>query len=117
MRVSGKRIIVAGFFSAREKDWQSQVDQFCESLSDSGATIVGTCIQRRGVSRGGVQKMDQPFDRKLLISKGKVEELIKDCEEEDADAVVFINVLDSKQRHALANALPCSVGDKQDVGG
>ncbi|MCP4104612.1 MAG: hypothetical protein GY749_03595 [Desulfobacteraceae bacterium] len=50
-KIKNKRCIIAGFFSAKEKDFQLKIDLVNEKVKTLGGFIIDTIIQRRGVSR------------------------------------------------------------------
>jgi len=67
----------------------------------AGASVVGTVIQRRGVSRsprpGGAQKLRVAISAATYMGSGKVKELAELVRKVEAAAVVFCNRLSPAQ--------------------
>ncbi|MFE5659595.1 hypothetical protein ACFQ9H_25770 [Streptomyces sp. NPDC056517] len=107
--VDGARVVLVGYFSAKEKDFGALMDSAAWELAARGARIVGRLVQRRGVSDGGVAKMTLPFSSRTLLRSGKVREVAAACEEARADAAVFVTPLTELQRRTLTVRLGCPV--------
>ncbi|MFF5921021.1 hypothetical protein ACFY8C_22160 [Streptomyces flavochromogenes] len=106
--VDGARVVLVGYFSAKEKDFGALMDSAAAELAARGARIVGRFVQRRGVSDGGVAKMSLPFSSRTLLRSGKVREVAAACEEARADAAVFVAPLTELQRRTLTGLLGCA---------
>lgn len=102
--VAGADIVVVGFFSAREPDYATRMDDAANAVATLGGRVVATFTQRRGVSAGGVRLMARPFSPRTLFSAGKVGEIATACAELAADAVVVVNQLTPHQRAVLTEA-------------
>jgi 50S ribosomal subunit-associated GTPase HflX len=98
-------VVLVGYFSAKVKDFATQMESAEEKLTARGANVVQQIVQRRGVSHGGVKKMSQPFSSRTLLSYGKAREVAQACEQADADAVVFVASLTERQRRTLTALL------------
>lgn len=111
--VAGRRVVVAGLFSAKQKDLGEVVASVESEIRECGAFVVGTVIQRRGVSRsrrpGGSKKMDVPLDPSTVIGAGKLAELCRLVQDNSADIVVFLNQLSSSQLARIQDATGCEV--------
>ncbi len=118
VRLRGERIILAALLSAKE-DAPARMAEASQRLREAGAEVVGTLLQRRGVSRakgpGGAQRMADPLDRKTVLGRGKVAELGALCESRAASWVVFLNELEPPQVAALSQITGVCVGDMRDV--
>jgi len=119
MRLSKKRIIIAGLFSAREPDAPSALSALAQRIETHGGVVVGQILQRRGVSRdnrpGGSKRMDQPLSGATLLGKGKAEELAELCKATAADLVVFHNELSDRQRRNLEKMCNAQVHDARTL--
>lgn len=120
MRLSRKRLIVAGLFSARLEDPTGALDELARRLTDAGAEVVGRVLQRRGVSRdtrpGGAKRMDRPLSSRTVLGAGKAKELAALCAETGADSVVFHNELSDRQREELTKLCGVPVHDASSAG-
>ncbi|WP_318210552.1 hypothetical protein [Streptomyces sp. SJL17-1] len=105
--VDGARVVLVGYFSAKEKHFGALMDAAAMALAARGARIVGRFVQRRGVSDGGVAKMALPFSSRTLLRSGKVREVASACEEVRADAAVFVTPLTELQQRTLTVLLGC----------
>lgn len=103
--VAGARVVVVGYFSAKEKKHVALMDAADAELTACGARVVGRIVQRRGVSSGGVRKMPLPYSSRTLLSSGKIREVAETCEESDADVVVFVAALTEHQQRVLTGLL------------
>jgi 50S ribosomal subunit-associated GTPase HflX len=99
--VTGADVVLVGQFSAKEKNFVALMDAAAAELTARGARVVGRITQRRGVSDGGVRKMNLPYSSRTLLSSGKVLEVAALCEETDADLVVFVTSLTGRQQNVL----------------
>ncbi|MEU7069959.1 hypothetical protein AB0B30_04655 [Streptomyces narbonensis] len=90
--LAGARVVLVGYFSAKEKQHAALMDAADARLTARGARVVGRIVQRRGVSAGGVRKMSLPYSSRTLLSSGKVRELAEVCEEAAADVVLVVTV-------------------------
>lgn len=108
-RLAGADILVAGLFSAKEKEYEAIMDATAALATSRGARVVGRVVQRRGVSHGGVATMTWPFSRQTLLSAGKVHEIAERCQADHIGAVVFVNTLTEYQRQILEERFGCPV--------
>lgn len=99
--VTGADVVLVGQFSAKEKNFVALMDAAAAELTARGARVVGRITQRRGVSDGGVRKMNLPYSSRTLLSSGKALEVAALCEETDADLVVFVTSLTDRQQNVL----------------
>ncbi|MET7362443.1 hypothetical protein ABZS76_29000 [Streptomyces sp. NPDC005562] len=114
LTAAGADVVLVGFFSAKQKDFEALMTSAAAGLAARGARIVGQMVQRRGVSDGGAQKMGLPYSSRTLLSYGKVREVAQACEQADADVVVFLTTLTERQQRALTAMLgspAVSLGD------
>jgi hypothetical protein len=104
------RVVVAALVPAADDEDRTLVAVVEGAVRDAGATLVGTVIQRRGVSRspkrGGVRAMCArvPLRAATLFGKGKVEELAELVKSAQADMVVYVNRLSGTQKRNLERA-------------
>lgn len=105
--VAGADVVIVGFFSAKEKDYEVLMDEVAEAVVGLGARVVRRFVQRRGVSDGGVKKMGLPYSSRTLVSYGKADEIAAACRETSADGVVFRNTLTDRQRRVLSEIFGC----------
>ena len=91
--VSGRNCILVGLFSMKEKNIQDKFYTARSIVESHGGTIVGTLVQRRGISRsrkpGGVNKLNSPLSSLTFIGKGKAEELCILAKEQSVDVIIF----------------------------
>jgi hypothetical protein len=100
--ISGADVVLVGFFSARQKDYATQMDDAAGRVASLGGRVVARLVQRRGVSDGGVAVMSRPLSRKTVVSEGKAREVAAACDAHGAAAVVFLNPLSLRQEQTLA---------------
>ncbi len=114
--LKGKRVIVAGLFSAKEGDSQSLLRTLSDQIKAEGATVVGTVLQRKGVSRGGTSRLESPVSSATLFGTGKAQELVSLSKREDADLILFWNELGGRQVRNLERLCDAIVRDRQSIG-
>lgn len=102
---AGAKVVIVGFFSAKQKDFVAVMDSAAAGVTELGARVVGQIVQRRGVSKGGAKKMALPYSSQTLLSHGKVREVAAMCERFDADAVLFVTRVTERQRSILTGVL------------
>ncbi|MFD3682918.1 hypothetical protein [Streptomyces sp. NPDC058613] len=100
--VPGADVVLAGFFSAKEKAFAALMAEVSAEVEARGGRVVGHVVQRRGVSAGGVRKMALPYSPRTLTGSGKVRESAALAARTDADAVVFLNPLTPLQQDVLS---------------
>ncbi|MDV5143517.1 hypothetical protein R1T08_04225 [Streptomyces sp. SBC-4] len=105
--MAGARVVIVGYFSAKEKNHVALMDAADAELTARGARVLGRIVQRRGVSSGGVRKMTLPYSSRTLLSSGKIREVAEACEEADAEVVVFVAALTVHQQRVLTGTLGC----------
>ncbi|MFJ6480032.1 hypothetical protein ACIQK6_07830 [Streptomyces sp. NPDC091682] len=101
----GADVVLVGYFSAKQKDFETLMASAATELAAHGARVVAQIVQRRGVSNGGVRKMGLPYSSRTLLSYGKVREVALVCEQANADAVVFVASLTERQQRTLTEML------------
>ncbi|BDI33595.1 hypothetical protein CCAX7_56460 [Capsulimonas corticalis] len=101
----GARIIIAALVPAKGDEDHPLVAAVTKAVEATGAAVVGTLIQRRGVSRarrpGGTKKLRAPLNAATHIGKGKATELAEMVTLLRAEAIVFCNLLTGTQRRNL----------------
>jgi 50S ribosomal subunit-associated GTPase HflX len=105
--ITGERVVLAGFFSAKQKDYEARMGMAAGLVNCLGGVVVAHIVQRRGVSRGGVAAMSRPLSPRTLVSSGKAREIAAACAEKNARVVVFVNELSEHQRNVLSEV--CAV--------
>ncbi|MFJ2582970.1 hypothetical protein [Kitasatospora aureofaciens] len=101
----GADVVLVGYFSAKQKDFETLMASAATELAARGARVVVQIVQRRGVSDGGVQKMGLPYSSRTLLSYGKVREVAQACDQASADAVIFVTSLTERQQRTLTAML------------
>ncbi|MFE1872710.1 hypothetical protein ACFW9N_17645 [Streptomyces sp. NPDC059496] len=101
----GADVVLVGYFSAKQKDFETLMASAATELAAHGARVVAQMVQRRGVSDGGVRKMGLPFSSRTLLTYGKVREVALACEQANADAVIFVASLTERQQRTLTDML------------
>ncbi|MFE3181144.1 hypothetical protein ACFXKR_09640 [Streptomyces violascens] len=101
----GAGVVLVGYFSAKQKDFETLMASAARALAARGARVVMQIVQRRGVSDGGVQKMALPYSSRTLLSYGKVREVAQACRQANADAAVFLTSLTNRQQRTLTDML------------
>lgn len=107
------RAIVAALVSAKASDTDERIRVVTAALAALGVEVVGTVIQRRGVSRskspGGSKRLETPLNSSTVIGPGRVEELAQLVRECGASVVYFLNDLSSAQSQRLGAQTLCTV--------
>ncbi|MCF1596875.1 hypothetical protein [Streptomyces muensis] len=101
----GADVVLVGYFSAKQKDFETLMASATTELAAHGARVVAQIVQRRGVSDGGVQKMGLPYSSRTLLTYGKVREVAQACDQANADAVIFVASLTERQQRTLTGML------------
>jgi 50S ribosomal subunit-associated GTPase HflX len=119
--LQGSRCILAALVSAKDKGAASRIAALQARVEALGGAVVGSVVQRRGVSRasgpGGVHRLNAPLDAATVMGAGKVEELAALATSTKADTVVFLNALKTSQAERLAELTGCRVLAAGDVSG
>ena len=109
--VSG-RIVLAAVLSAKA-DVDTALAPARVWLISQAAQLVGTHIQRRGVSRsnspGGAVRLDAAMHPAMFFGTGSVQQLAQTVADTRADGVLVLNALSATQRERLAQAVGCAV--------
>ena len=109
----GNRAIIAALVSAKATDTEERIRVLTSVLNERGVQVVGSLIQRRGVSRaaspGGAKLLDAPMSRALFIGTGKAQELATLVKERSATVVYFLNDLSAAQVERLSSLIGCKV--------
>lgn len=101
----GVDVVLVGYFSAKQKDFETLMASAVTELAAHGARVVAQIVQRRGVSDGGARKMDLPYSSRTLLTYGKVREVALACDQASADAVIFVASLTERQQRTLTDML------------
>ncbi|WP_328489881.1 HflX-like GTP-binding protein [Streptomyces zaomyceticus] len=112
---AGADVVLVGYFSAGQKDFESLMESAATELAAHGARVAAQFVQRRGVSDGGARKMGLPYSSRTLLTYGKVREVALACERVDADAVIFAASLTERQRRTLTSMLGCPAESLSDL--
>ncbi|MET9125434.1 hypothetical protein [Streptomyces sp. NPDC004528] len=115
LTAKGTDVALVGYFSAKQKDFETLMTSAATELAVRGAQVVVQIVQRRGVSDGGVQKMGQSYSSRTLLSYGKVREVAQACDQANADAVIFVASLTERQQRTLTAMLGRPVVSLSDV--
>lgn len=117
-------MLLAGLFSAKQKDHLAAMDALAAEAEARGARVAGRFIQRRGVSGGkkgnapgGRAAMSRPYSSRTLMSTGKAQEIAAARAETGAAAVLFVNPLTARQRTVLTEMLGCPVFSLSELTG
>ena len=113
--LAGADVVLAGLFSAKDKEVGAKLDLLAVSVEAHGGRVVGRYVQRRGVSHGGAAKMAAPFSRRTLLSPGKAREIAQACRASEVGVVVFVNPLSKHQRVVLGDMFGCYVISGEDL--
>jgi 50S ribosomal subunit-associated GTPase HflX len=108
------RAILAVLISAKSKDVERRLAAREAALAPQGVEVVGTLVQRRGVSRGGVKSMDAPMSSATFFGSGKARELESLVRERQAEIVYVLNRLSGAQLARLSSAVACRVISSPD---
>ncbi|MEV5970334.1 hypothetical protein [Streptomyces sp. NPDC051921] len=111
----GADVVLVGYFSAKQKDFETLMASAAEELAAQGGRVVARIVQRRGVSDGGARRMGLPFSSRTLLSQGKVREVAQTCDRLGADAVIFVATLTEHQRRTLTEMLHRPAASLSDV--
>ena len=113
--LEGADVLIAGLFSAKQKDYEAVLDATAVLVTAAGARVVGRVAQRRGVSDGGVALMGRPLSRQTLLRGGKVREIAQRCQDAQIDAVVLVNAITEHQRLTLEERFGCAVLSRTEL--
>ncbi|MET8893883.1 hypothetical protein [Streptomyces albogriseolus] len=105
--VAGADVVLVGFFSAKQRDFETVMASAAAQLTAHGARVVTRIVQRRGVSDGGVRNMSLPYSSRTLLSYGKIREVAHAADQADAGAVFFTTPLTERQQRTLTGLLGC----------
>lgn len=115
LTVAGADVVLVGYFSAKQKDFEALMTAAVSELAARGARVVEQIVQRRGVSDGGVRKMGLPYSSRTLLSYGKVREVAQTCDQAKADAVIFVASLTERQQRVLTAMLGRPAASLSDI--
>lgn len=113
--LKGADVLIAGLFSAKQKDYEAIMDTTAALVTAAGARVVGRVTQRRGVSDGGVALMGRPLSRQTLLRAGKIREIAKSCQDDQINAVVLVNAITEHQRLTLEERFGCTVLSRTEL--
>ena len=110
--VSG-RIVLAAVLSAKADVDTALAPARVWLTSQHATQLVGTHIQRRGVSRslsaGGASRLDAAMHPAMFFGTGSVQQLAQTVADTRADGVLVLNALSATQRERLVQAVGCAV--------
>jgi 50S ribosomal subunit-associated GTPase HflX len=108
-----KKCLIVGQFSMKDKSIDSQIDCVKQLIEFNEGNVIGTMIQRRGISRakkvGGTKTLNNPMNSATFIGKGKAKELVELSAKTSAETIVFMNNLSVGQKNNLAEMTKCEV--------
>ena len=111
-QVSG-RIVLAAVLSAKADVDTALAPARVWLTSQHATQLVGTHIQRRGVSRslsaGGASRLDAAMHPAMFFGTGSVQQLAQTVANTRADGVLVLNALSATQRERLVQAVGCAV--------
>jgi 50S ribosomal subunit-associated GTPase HflX len=111
--LKGCRCVIAALVSAKDKQAPSRLGALRALVESLGGSVVGTVVQRRGVSRaskpGGVKQLNAPMNAATVLGAGKVEELAALAGSTGANTVIFLNALSASQVARLGELTGCRV--------
>lgn len=111
--VKGKKCILAGLVSMKVESIEKNISEATEIIEKNGSKVVGSIIQRRGVSRskkpGGSKKMDAPMNAATFIGQGKADELKELVNTQGAEVIVFLNKISGTQKRNLSDLTHCNI--------
>jgi 50S ribosomal subunit-associated GTPase HflX len=111
--LAGGRAIIAALVSYRATDTEERVRALTLVVAAQGVEVVGSLVQRRGVSRapsaGGAKRLDAPMSSATFIGSGKAQELAALAKECSATVVYFLNDLSATQIKRLSALTGCEV--------
>ena len=107
------RIVLAAVLSAKADVDAALAPARAWLTSQQAVQLVGTHIQRRGVSRspsaGGAARLDAAMHPAMFFGTGSVQQLAQTVADTRADGVLVLNALSATQRERLAQAVGCAV--------
>jgi 50S ribosomal subunit-associated GTPase HflX len=107
------RTIIAALVSAKATDTDERIRSLTAVLTTRGIEVVGTIVQRRGVSRskspGGSKRLNVPLSSATYFGVGKAHELAVLAKEQAANVVYFLNDLSARQIQRLSALTDCEV--------
>lgn len=109
-------MIVAGLFSAKEAEPQSLLRILSDQVEIEGGKVIGTVLQRKGVSHGGARHMGTAISPATHLGTGKAKELAALSKKEGADLILFWNELSGTQTRNLEKLCDAVVRDRQALG-
>ncbi len=99
--------------SAKANDTDERIRTLTAVLATRGIEVVGSIVQRRGVSRskvpGGSKRLDAPLSNATYLGAGKALELAVLARERAADVVYILNDLSAAHIQQLAALTSCDV--------
>lgn len=108
-----ERALIAALVSAKATDTEARIRALTSALEKRGVEVVGSLVQRRGVSRakspGGAKRLDAPLSSATFIGSGKAQELAELATERSATIVYFLNDLSTTQIERLSALTNCKV--------
>ena len=118
--LAGRKILLAALLSAKVKEPEAEMAAHAASIVSKGGIVVGSVLQRRGVSRskqpGRSRRMDRPMDPATYFGTGKVQEIAELRQATGAELVVICAKLSPSQFANLERIIDCPVLDMTVLG-
>lgn len=112
-QLPNKRCLIVGLFSMKEKNIVTHLANVKSVIEENSGIVVGSLIQRRGVSRakkvGGMKKLEKPMSPSTYLGKGKAQELAKLSKLTEAQKIVFFHKLSDGQKRNLFEMTNCQI--------
>ena len=112
-KIGGGRAIIAALVSAKSTDTERRIHALTSVLAARGVVVVGSFVQRRGVSRaanpGGARRLNSPMSGATFIGSGKAQELAALVKKSSASVVYFLNNLSATQVKRISALAGCEV--------
>jgi GTP-binding GTPase N-terminal len=118
--LAGRKILLAALLSAKVKEPEAEMAVHAASIVSKGGIVVGSVLQRRGVSRddrpGGSRRMNAPMNAATYFGAGKVQEIAELRRATGAELVVVCAKLSPSQLANLERIIGCPVLDMTILG-
>lgn len=104
-RAGGKnRAVLVAVGAEHKRDLQSSLDELHELAATAGVTVVGSVIQQR-----------KQLDPRTLVGEGKLEEIVLQALEADAELLIFDRELSPTQSRSVGDATELKVLDRTQL--
>jgi GTP-binding protein HflX len=102
--VGGPRWVLVGVHTGRKEDDEARFEELAELAKTAGVEVVFTAIQRR-----------RRVDPKTVLGKGRLEDLILQCLERDAEGMIFDRDIGPRQLLNLSRATELKILDRTQL--